>query len=432
MTDRTAESGARLGRRITLVPGVAIAITMVVGSGVFGLPGLALAATDPVTALLGWALVIVLMPPLIHVFAYLGRRHPTSSGIARFAAMGLGDWSQPGFTMIACGALAVGMPAFFLVGGAYMAELAALDPDRWRFAFAIGLACASTALNLRGVENLGGVNKAAVVVVLALTLGLVVFRLPHLAEESGRLAAGLVAARPSVAELWLAATIVFWAFFGWENMTFGLEEVREPGRTIPAIFWISFAVVAAVYFLFAWIVSASALGGAAVAGLSGVAALLGEGALRVVLLAVLVFVLFTNANAWVFGASRAFYAAARGGLLPRAMARLDRRGVPAGSLIGCLAFYCAVIAGTEAAGIPETYAFLLTTQGFILLFGAAVVAYLRTDRRLGAWAIGLAALGGWAFLVSGFTWLMVYPAALFAWGVVAARRGTLARASGSR
>ncbi|MEQ8968282.1 MAG: APC family permease [Azospirillaceae bacterium] len=424
-------AGSELQQRITFLSGVAIAITMVVGSGVFGLPGLALEATDPVVALLGWAVVIALMPPLIHIFAYLGMRYPSSAGIARFAAMGLGEWSQSGFTLIACGALAVGMPAFFLVGGAYTADLLALDPDRWRFAFAILLACASTALNLRGVENMGAVNKAVVVTVIVLTIGLVVFRLPALDAESTRLLDDLATAGADISagELWLAATIVFWAFQGWENMSFGLEEFRNPRRTVPLVYWTSFVVVSAIYFLFAWIVSASAVGGLEVAGISGVSALLGDGAVRIALLVVLVFVLFTNANAWVFGASRAFYAAARQGLLPGLMARVDSRGIPAASLFGCLAFYCLVIAGLEIAAIHEKYAFLLTTQGFILLYGASVIAYLRDNRRPVAWLVSAVALVGWVFLVSGFSWLMIYPAVLFAWGVIADRRKA-ARAGG--
>ncbi|MFP3671089.1 hypothetical protein SB717_39080, partial [Priestia sp. SIMBA_032] len=79
---------------------------------------------------------------------------------------------------------------------------------------------------------------------------------------------------------------------------------------------------------------------------------------------------------------------------------------PAAALIGAFVFYALVIAVMELARIPETYAFELTTQGFVLLFGAAVVAYLRgRARRPAAWAVGVAALTGWAFLMSGFSWL---------------------------
>src|SRR6218665_726739 len=104
-----------LKKKITLLSGVAIAISMVFGSGLFGLPRLAISPTNPLTALLGWGLVVLLMAPLSYVFSWLGRQHPSSEGISLYASMGLGEWSRPGIMMITCGTLAVGMPAFFLV-----------------------------------------------------------------------------------------------------------------------------------------------------------------------------------------------------------------------------------------------------------------------------------------------------------------------------
>lgn len=117
-----------LKKKITLISGVAIAISMVIGSGLFGLPGLAIRETSPLTALLGWVFIVLLMPSLIYVFSWLGSRYPSAEGISLYASMGLGKWSRPGIMMITCGTLAVGMPAFFLVGGSYIAAL--LDLDR--------------------------------------------------------------------------------------------------------------------------------------------------------------------------------------------------------------------------------------------------------------------------------------------------------------
>src|SRR6218665_3282127 len=97
-----------LKKKITLLSGVAIAISMVVGSGLFGLPGLAISATKPLTVLLGWGLVVLLMLPLFYVVCWLGRQHPCSECISVCASMGLGEWSRPGIMMITCGSLAVG------------------------------------------------------------------------------------------------------------------------------------------------------------------------------------------------------------------------------------------------------------------------------------------------------------------------------------
>jgi amino acid transporter len=417
-----------LERRITFVNGVAIAIAMVVGSGLFGLPGLVIESVGHVVAFMGWVTVAIVLAPLIHVFATLGMRHPEASGVAGFASLALGPWSRPGFLLIACGALAVGMPAFFLVGGAYLAELLQLDVAKWRGPFAILLAAASTLMNLLGVRNLGSVNRAIVVLVLAFIVGTVAVILPQLGSESRALWQALRSTQPSSIELWLAASIVFWAFQGWENMSFGLEEFKDPKRTIPLVYWVSFAIVTAIYLLFAWVVSAVHYGGVEVLGISGISALIGQGWWRPIILAVMVVILFANANSWVYGASRAFYSAAGDGVLPRFLKRVDSAATPRAALLAALAFYVVVILAIERFAIHERYAFLLTTQGFIILYGMSVLAYLRAEPgRPTVWVIAALSLIGWGFLLTGFSWLIAVPATLFTAGVLI----TLARRKAS-
>lgn len=62
-----------LKRNISITSGIAIAISMVIGSGIFALPGMTISATDPITALLGWLSIIFLMIPLVAIFTYLGQ-----------------------------------------------------------------------------------------------------------------------------------------------------------------------------------------------------------------------------------------------------------------------------------------------------------------------------------------------------------------------
>src|SRR5262249_14732053 len=98
-----------LPRKIGATEGLAIAVTMVVGSGLFALPGLAIEKTDHLTAFYAWVTVTFIVSPFILIFSQLGTRFPESSGIPGFAAEALGAWTRPGFTLVACGALAIGM-----------------------------------------------------------------------------------------------------------------------------------------------------------------------------------------------------------------------------------------------------------------------------------------------------------------------------------
>lgn len=413
-----------LKKKITLLNGVAIAISMVVGSGLFGLPGLAISATNPLTALLGWGLVILLMPPLIYVFSWLGRQHPSSEGISLYASMGLGEWSRPGIMMITCGTLAVGMPAFFLVGGNYIATLLELDSTRWSIPCALLLACVTTAINLRGVEKLGFVNKLVVALVLGVVAYISIRTMPSIPAAFAGVTANSISTIP-LAQIWLAMSIVFWAFQGWENMTFGFAEIENPKVNIPLIYWISFALVSVIYIVFALAIFAGAQQGLNVSGLSGVAALLPSSTWGRVALIVMVFILVANANSWVFGSSRAFFSASELRLLPSGLGVLNSKGIPARMLIAALVMYSLIIITMWYFKIDEHYAFLLTTQGFIILYGGAVLAFMRGTKRWWQWLIGLVAGASWVFLMQGFGWMILYPIGLMIVGVLLKSRHTL-------
>lgn len=408
--------------KITLLNGVAIAISMVVGSGLFGLPGLAIQTTDTLTALLGWGAVVLLMPALIYVFSWLGSRYPSSEGISLYASKGLGEWSRAGIMMITCGTLAVGMPAFFLVGGSYMAALLEVDTAKWTVPCALILAVMTTLINIRGVEKLGAINKVVVVLVLGVVVYICIRSLPSIVQATDSIYWSQVIATP-LPQLWLAMSIVFWAFQGWENMTFGFEEIENPHRNIPLIFWLSFGVVSIIYLLFALAVFAGAQQGLDVSGLNGIVALLPGGIVGRVVLVVMVGILVANANAWVFGSSRAFFSAAKLGLLPKKLSVVNRQGIPVSMLIALLGLYTVVIVCLWYFKIEVHYAFLLTTQGFIILYGGAVVAYWREVKTWWQKAIGIIAGLSWVFLMQGFGWLIIYPLGLMVLGVGLERRG---------
>jgi amino acid transporter len=406
-----------LKKKITLFNGVAIAISMVVGSGLFGLPGLAIRETNPMTALLGWGLIVLLMPSLIYVFSWLGRQHPSSEGISLYASMGLGNWSRPGIMMITCGTLAVGMPAFFLVGGNYIAALLELDTTRWSVPCALLLAVVTTIINLRGVEKLGFINELVVILVLCVVAYISIRTLPSIPAAFDGVTVGSLSTIP-LAQIWLAMSIVFWAFQGWENMTFGFDEIENPKVNIPLIYWISFALVSIIYIVFATAIFAGAKQGLNVSGLSGVAALLPGGMWGRGALVVMVFILVANANSWVFGSSRAFFSAAKLHLLPSSLSVLNAKGIPARMLMAALVTYSLVILTMWYFRIDEHYAFLLTTQGFIILYGGAVLAFMREAKRWWQWIIGLLAGASWVFLIQGFGWLILYPIGLMLMGVM--------------
>ncbi|KVE23890.1 hypothetical protein WS67_22045 [Burkholderia singularis] len=407
-------------RKIGFLSGVAIAVSMVVGSGLFGLPGLAVESTGPVVALAGWILIILLMPALIHIFSFLGRKYPSSEGIALYASIGFGSWSKNGILLLTCGTLAVGMPAFFLVGGSYLASLFGIDTKTWAIPCGVGLAIATTAVNLAGVEKLGWMNRVAVALVLCIVGYITITSSTHVTEAFGALSVADLA-QIHVSSVWLSASIAFWAFQGWENLTFGFDEIENPSRNIPRIYWLSFVFVALIYLVFAATISASALRGIDVSGLSGVASLLPSTKFGRFVILLMVVILAANANSWVFGASRAYMSAARAGVLPKFLAHVTPKGIPAISLLVALLVYIVIMFAMKYFKIQTSYAFLMTTQGFILLYGGAILAFLKNTRSAGSKIVALVAVASWIFLMQGFGLMIVYPLTLFVLGSLLSR-----------
>ena len=412
-----------LHRNLSLGAATAIAISMVIGSGLFALPGLAIDVSDPITALLSWFLVAVCVAPLIQIFAKLGQILPNANGIAGFASFGLGEWSLGGFNLIACGALAFGMPAFFFVAGSYVCDLFSLNHQVWRAPIAILIVWVATFMNIRGLQNISFINKSIVIAVLLVMGGIIMLSLHRLGFETILSFSIPDTYTLNLNTLWASSVIIFWAFQGWENLTFGLEEVKNPSRNIPKIFWCSFFIVTAIYLIFAWVISLSVISGYSVSGVSGLTALLGTGYINRGVLLLITVILIANANAWVFGASRAYYAAAKNGVFPSVIALTNRRGIPNWSLGVAGVFYTGVIGIIEYMHLSIATAFMITTQGFIILYGFSIYSYIcLCYKSIWAWISTIIAFIGWVFLMHNFNLLLLYPLGLFIFGIFKFKR----------
>ena len=79
-----------LTKSLSVGRGVGLAVTMVVGTGLLGLPGLALEAGGTSGAIFSWLLTALVTIPLIYVFSHLGVTFPSCAGLARYAEAAAG------------------------------------------------------------------------------------------------------------------------------------------------------------------------------------------------------------------------------------------------------------------------------------------------------------------------------------------------------
>lgn len=411
----------QLKKEITVAKGVILAVSMIVGSGLLGLPGLALDLGSPYEALAGWFVIALAMVPMLYIFMALGMRYTTAAGLARYAQEALGEWGSYAVTYLICGSVLLGMPALASIAGSYIAKLLG-TPETAILPLSLAFTVLMVASNLWGVRATSWVNGFAFIALLLLFAVMIGSNLGYL--RVGLKAAGYVIGGKvhlEVRNLWEVSALLFWAYLGWENLSFGLEEFQDPRRTIPLVYWSSFILVTLLYLLLALTSSGAELSGQTVKGASGMANLIGEIFAEKGLLFVMVMVLLANGNAWVFSISRMVYASGREGSLPRWLGILDNRGIPTRSLLAILVVFSAVILLSPLVGFSVSQRVMLVSQNFVFLFGLSIAAFCCVERGWRRVVFGTGGIASFAFLLSGFSWWAVYPLCLIASGFVVHR-----------
>lgn len=406
----------KLEKTINLKRGLGLAICMLVGTGILALPGLALDAGSAHEAILGWFFIALIAVPLIQICARLGLKFPSTAGLAAYAEEAVGPWGGYAVSYLVGGSFFFGLPAVALIGSEYMKQLFSLSESGVAL-FAVILVTLMFISNLAGMKAISVINYAALAVLFLLTGLLIIFNLDFLGSGLGT-AAEALGGRGNIDlnNVWKISALLFWAFLGWENLSFSLGEIKEPKRNVPLLYWLSFALVTFIYIVLALISTGATASGVSLqgaAGLSGLVLFTPGGNLLIWLM---VIVIAANACSWNFTASRLLYAGGMTGAFPDAFGKLSKRNIPVSSLVGLYVLSILLILGTYVFKIPVSSMMLLVNQNFVFLYAFIILAYWKTETGWIKWIFSALALLSLSFLVSGFTWKIIYPVFLIGLG----------------
>jgi basic amino acid/polyamine antiporter, APA family len=174
-----------------------------------------------------------------------------------------------------------------------------------------------------------------------------------------------------------AASIIFFAFYGFDAVSTAAEETKDPGRNLAIGIVGSMIICILIYTL----VALSAVGSmtftqfaTSAEPLAYILKTLGHPAAASFIAAVAIIALPTVILAFMYGQTRVFFVMARDGLLPRRFGQLSAKsGTPVAVTI-VTAFVCAVLAGllplaqiAELANAGTLLAFIATAAGLIIL-----------------------------------------------------------------
>jgi APA family basic amino acid/polyamine antiporter len=371
------QNGAVKPRQLlSVTDGVFLVAGMVIGIGIFKLPGLVAAnAASGTQFFLAWILGGAACLCGALVYAELASRYPETGGEYAFLRRGLGEgaafvfaWSR--MTVIQTGAIA----AVAFVFGEYASQIVSLGPASTAIWAALGVA-ALTGLNLLGTLQSKTLQKVMEVLLIGALTAIAV---------GGIVAGGAPAQPPSGAggAFTLMMIFVLYTFGGWNEGAYLAGEVRDARRNMVKVLAGGLLLVTALYLLVNWgYYRTLGLGGLKESKAIAVDAIrLVAGDKAALLIAVVVCVsALTTMNAAIFTGARTNWALGRDYRLFAFLGNWrDSGSTPANALLVQLAILLLLIwAGSTtrdgfeamvAYGLPVFWTFLLLTGVTLFLF----------------------------------------------------------------
>lgn len=370
---RTVESVAPARAKLTRSRAIPLAIGSVAGSGILFLPS-AVYVESGGNSLIVWIGSVLLCVPMLLMFEDMVRSNPAGDGIESFVRIGLGDSLARCVPVLFVSLVIVGLPAGSLVAGRYLSH--ALGWDSASAVGAIAVLAVALVVNLAGSRASNRIQLAGTWALIAMAAVLLVTSLSHARF-------GLATMLPDHSALTVtlpAVVLAFWAFAGFENLTFLSKEFANPQRDFLPVSVIALGVYGVFTILLTLAIALRIPRGQvdSVAGLLQLAGDLHPRAPALIAVTVIAFgAMVLNAVSWIWGVSRLVVDAAQRSVLPGPLAVTDSAGIPRRALAVLAVLFAVVL--TVLGIFPAVIVDALATASaiFILMYLLCIGSYLR-------------------------------------------------------
>jgi len=439
----SAHPGQRLKATLSWPHLIALGIGAIIGTGIYTLTGVAAGLAGP-AVILSFAAAGAVCAVAALSYSEMASLMPHAGSAYTYSYVTLGEliawvigWSLILEYTLVCSAVSVGWSGYAagLIHGAHIPIpdnlLAGPEAGGLINLPAVFIALAVTGMLLVGTRESATVNVVLVCIKLTALAAFVALTLPHFdathfhpfapygfgAHEVDGKKVGVMG----------AAAIIFFAFYGFDAISTAAEEAKNPSRDL------TIGIIGSMLFctLIYMVVAACALGASpfnvfskSPEPLAFVLRELHQPLAASLIAGAAVLALPTVIMVFMFGQSRVFFAMARDGLLPKALAEVSPRGVPRAVTI-----LTGLIAAVIAGAIPLSEIASLANAGTLAAFIATTVAVMvlrrvmpdlpRPFRTPAIWLVGPVGVLGCAYLFTSLsTKTMIFFAAWNAVGVV--------------
>lgn len=357
--------------RLRAIP---LAIGSVAGSGMLVLPS-AVYAEACNNNLLVWLAATGLCLPMLLMFADIVRAQPDGNSIESCITAGLGATLGRCVPVMFVCLVSVGLPAGAMVAGRYVSQALGAN-HAVQIVIAAGVLLAALAVNLAGARANTAVQLAGATALVLTALVLICSSIPAL----GGGAPAIIPDFTDLGAVLPGVVLAFWAFAGFENLTFLSRQFRAPERDFLPV---SSTALGVYGVLTAALTAALALRvpRVAVDETAGLLQLAEHAPARTLVIslvtAIAVAAMVLNAVSWIWGVGQLVVTAGRTANLPARLAARSPRGVPRYA-IGLLAALFSVSTAVLAV-VPGLLvdALAAASATFIVLYLLCIVSYTR-------------------------------------------------------
>jgi amino acid efflux transporter len=326
-----------LAPKVDFYHSISLIVGSVLGSGLVILPGLVYQKVGAIS-LYSWVVMSVIIIPFVYIITKVSRNHPSAGGVITFINERCGkSFGVPINYMIMVSMIFL-VPVVSIIASNYLSFFGEFSFNE-KLLIAFSLLTTSTLLNIYRINHLLKMQGVGAMLLFVLLLVLIV---TSFGQSYERTLFELKYKSTHIDSLWTGMTIIFWAYLGWENLSFLTEEFIDIKR-----FLIPASIASYLIMVFLYVGLSIAVIGlldqhdqfTSIAPLAELSLLVFGKFGGISVTTIICLIMALNVNAWVWGPSRLVYAAGRQGVLFKALGHTNDKGVPANSLLFLLFCY---------------------------------------------------------------------------------------------
>lgn len=353
-------------KKLGILSGTSYAIGSIIGSGILFLPSLTykLSGAD---VFLSWVLATILCIPLLLIFYDLSKVTRHGDGIKGFIEHGLGKRVASCFPILFLSTVSIGMPSSALIVGKYLKDYVGMFGLDYFVAFyLLGFGIVSNLLGKSiGVKIQNVVSVSFIIVGIALFF----FTLPQASGGYHKIIPVF-----DMKATFAGITMAFWAFAGFENLSFLTKEFKRPEKDFLISMVFALIICGALYLAltanYAAIIPYEKV--ETVMGIFQLSKVIYPEALSSFIIALFAFLaLKTNFNSWIKGLSQMILNASNDGNLPKILS--SKKYAPA-YLLGSL-FSISLILSIIFPEFLET-GLIIVSSNFVVIYVLTLLSYL--------------------------------------------------------